>query len=446
LYHRNSTYSILEDGGWINKDEKFNYDSKNLLRKYTIKSQFSPVSNCFTNLSDEYRTEWRYRYNPMNEREQKRMYYAPKTDSSGMVYPWVYYLLGGKNEQYAVYHGAQLFDYEVDCMDSSSIFNLFRSVFIYPSEYNVYTGGSQIPFSYRQDSDGNWRKDFNIYDHLGNLRVVMRDTTANTPYLVRGLYDYEPFGAKISSLKNKDRLSFIGKEKDLESKLGDFGVRKYDDFSGRFVQIEPFWEKYVSWSPYVYSMNNSIILKDENGLLPGDAFNSPAQAAHDFGKNYNPFSNAINVELSTTIYKYQDQSGADAYTYAIPNGFNEIGSNATYSTINKEGYKRVAEVHTHGPYSPEKENTDGFSPKDKRNKDVNQYLITPGGFLKLFIPGTSVCGKIITKDMPQDRLYEKGNWQEVDRIKDKRPIPLLLQTEYGMNYIYKDARTEIERK
>jgi hypothetical protein len=62
----------------------------------------------------------------------------------------------------------------------------------------------------------------------------MRDTTANTPYLVKGLYDYEPFGAKISSLKNKDRLSFIGKEKDFESKLGDFGVRKYEDFSDRF--------------------------------------------------------------------------------------------------------------------------------------------------------------------------------------------------------------------
>ncbi len=39
--------------------------------------------------------------------------------------------------------------------------------------------------TYRKDTEGNWRKDFNIYDHLGNLRVVTRDTNANTPYLVQ---------------------------------------------------------------------------------------------------------------------------------------------------------------------------------------------------------------------------------------------------------------------
>ena len=33
----------------------------------------------------------------------------------------------------------------------------------------------------------------------------------------------------------KDRLSFIGKENDVESGLGDFGVRKYDNRGGRFV-------------------------------------------------------------------------------------------------------------------------------------------------------------------------------------------------------------------
>ncbi len=32
----------------------------------------------------------------------------------------------------------------------------------------------------------------------------------------------------VSLSGTKDRLSFIGKENDIESGLGDFGVRKYD--------------------------------------------------------------------------------------------------------------------------------------------------------------------------------------------------------------------------
>lgn len=39
------------------------------------------------------------------------------------------------------------------------------------------------------------------------------------------------------------RLSFIDNEKDKESNLGDFGVRKYDGEIGRFASIDPLFEK-----------------------------------------------------------------------------------------------------------------------------------------------------------------------------------------------------------
>ena len=34
---------------------------------------------------------------------------------------------------------------------------------------------------------------------------------------------------------------FIGKENDIESGLGDFGVRKYDDAAGRFLGLDPIY-------------------------------------------------------------------------------------------------------------------------------------------------------------------------------------------------------------
>jgi hypothetical protein len=80
---------------------------------------------------------------------------------------------------------------------------------------------------------------------------------------VVSINSFEPFGGIFNSYINADkhRQSFIGKEKDNESSLGDFGVRKsrqvgtktYDDFTGRFFQIDPLWEKYYGWTPYLFS-------------------------------------------------------------------------------------------------------------------------------------------------------------------------------------------------
>jgi len=90
-------------------------------------------------------------------------------------------------------------------------------------------------------------------------------------------YDYEPFGAVLSQIGDSDRQSFIGKptsgvEKDNESSLGDnptgwLGVRKYDDFTSRFFQIDPLWEKYYGWTPYQYCRNNPISRIDANGMF-----------------------------------------------------------------------------------------------------------------------------------------------------------------------------------
>ena len=68
---------------------------------------------------------------------------------------------------------------------------------------------------------------------------------------------YSDFGE--ASTSGGDRLGYIADdclvaENDIESGLGDFGVRKYDDAAGRFLSIDYYhsrgWEKYLAWSPY----------------------------------------------------------------------------------------------------------------------------------------------------------------------------------------------------
>ena len=67
----------------------------------------------------------------------------------------------------------------------------------------------------------------------------------------------------------KTRKTYIGKERDDESYLGDFGVRKYDYAAGRFTSPDVLWEKYMGCSPYNYCMNNPISLLDANGRNAG---------------------------------------------------------------------------------------------------------------------------------------------------------------------------------
>jgi len=51
------------------------------------------------------------------------------------------------------------------------------------------------------------------------------------------------------------------------SDLGDFGVRKYEAETGRFLSTDPLWEEQRPWNVYHYSANNPIVAKDPDGKL-----------------------------------------------------------------------------------------------------------------------------------------------------------------------------------
>jgi RHS repeat-associated protein len=70
------------------------------------------------------------------------------------------------------------------------------------------------------------------------------------------------------------RYGFNGKEKDDELKGEgnnyDFGARMYDSRIGRFFKVDPKWQQFPEWSPYVYALDNPIRLVDTDGEGPGD--------------------------------------------------------------------------------------------------------------------------------------------------------------------------------
>ena len=196
--------------------------------------------------------DWRYRYNPRGEREGKRLYDEAISDFD-KPYPWVYYALDAKGRQVAVWRGQQTSNPQL-CPTAVPPPGATSWRFMYPSEYLSYGLGTSADIVTKPTGV----KTFKLSDHLGSTRTEITEGGATASW------DYEPYGDPIAGV-NPPRKGFIDREEDLENGLGDFGVRKYDAETGRFLSGDPLWEEYRGWTPYQYALNSPVNAIDPKG-------------------------------------------------------------------------------------------------------------------------------------------------------------------------------------
>ncbi len=127
------------------------------------------------------------------------------------------------------------------------------------------------------DGANGYRFEYFHHDHLGNVRVVYRDSlNPQAPPFISQYTDYDPWGLPqlngLNGGNSTNRNKFNGKEalSELGSGLLDFGARGYDAQIGRWSVVDPHFEKYESISPYSYAFNNPIRFLDFGGKDPGD--------------------------------------------------------------------------------------------------------------------------------------------------------------------------------
>jgi RHS repeat-associated protein len=129
------------------------------------------------------------------------------------------------------------------------------------------------------------RYEYQLNDHLGNLRVACRcNEKANAtapedayqPVVVQENH-YDPWGisiqgdvvadnTKLPMPDPADRYTYNGKETQGSFGWLDYGARMYDPTIGKWNSVDPLADKGRRWSPYNYAFDNPLIFIDPDGM------------------------------------------------------------------------------------------------------------------------------------------------------------------------------------
>lgn len=128
--------------------------------------------------------------------------------------------------------------------------------------------------------------------------------------------DYYPFGLTFNSSERSgfttNKFLYNGKElqSDLDLDWYDYGARMYDAAIGRWHSVDPLAEKFESWTPYKYGLDNPIRFIDMYGLSEGDP-NEDEKEGNLISININgeAFSMTLQEVLSTfnSYFKSDDK-------------------------------------------------------------------------------------------------------------------------------------------
>ncbi len=111
-------------------------------------------------------------------------------------------------------------------------------------------------------------KEYEITDHLGNMRVTLGDKVNGGNGVVVNAYDYFPFGMIARGFGSKSRYGYQKQEIDQELWSGavSYKYRIEDTRIGRFFSVDPLAPEYAHNSTYAFSENSVINSIELEGL------------------------------------------------------------------------------------------------------------------------------------------------------------------------------------
>ena len=144
-------------------------------------------------------------------------------------------------------------------------------------------------------------RDYELKDHLGNVRVTITDMKMSNP---NGSPGAAPFTADLRSYQNSypfgmpqpgrvwngesARYGYNGKEKDNEVNGSgneyDYGFRVYSPRLGRFLSVDPLAPSFAPWSAFAYGMDDPMAKVDKDGLFTVAYQDADSRSFYDSAK------------------------------------------------------------------------------------------------------------------------------------------------------------------
>jgi len=158
-------------------------------------------------------------------------------------------------------------------------------------QYEIVSTSADPLIKFMPTAEGYYNFENNKYiysyvDHLGNVRVSYFNNGNGAEVLEEN--NYYPFGLKhegYNSLAGNPayKYQYNGKELQQETGWNDYGARMYMPELGRWGVMDALSEKYNSYSPFNYAINNPVMIIDPDG---NDAKTYTGQDAINAFMNY----------------------------------------------------------------------------------------------------------------------------------------------------------------
>jgi len=160
-------------------------------------------------------------------------------------------------------------------------------------------------------------REYTILDHQANTRVLFRDNGSGNVEELEN-YSYYSYGAlHQENSSSQNAYLFGGKELQIEIDLGwsDFGVRCFDNWSGKWLGIDILAEAKMGVSPYTYGLGNPIRFSDPSGMIEYDqdglATVSTDVSGQSRGRNFINSRTAEAKNKAAQTQKEQSWNGGD---------------------------------------------------------------------------------------------------------------------------------------